>query len=230
MKTTLSCLILTLAAVPALAQRNIPFRAEVRGSGNSGKCTIEVDVDGTAEITIRGDQGRMQTRDGQPARWVRFQCSAPFPQRMQDFRFRGIDGRGRQTLIRDPRQNNGAAVIAIEDPKSGSEGYTFDIEWSGGGGGGFPGGGYPGGPGGGGNDGREAIRYCRDAARDRAERHYNLRDVDIRDIRVDNNSGGRDYVSGNLEGRRSGRTERYDFSCEVNLSNGNVRSVNLRRR
>lgn len=55
--------------------------------------------------------------------------------RPDNFRFRGIDGRGRQELVRDPN-NGGAAVIRIDDPKGGSEGYTFDVEWRGGSGGG----------------------------------------------------------------------------------------------
>jgi hypothetical protein len=46
-----------------------------------------------------------------------------------DFRFEGIDGRGRQQLVRDPR-NGGVAVVRIEDPAGGSEGYTFDLIWS----------------------------------------------------------------------------------------------------
>jgi hypothetical protein len=73
-----------------------------------------------------------------------------------DFRFQGIDGRGRQQLVRDPR-NGGPAVVRIDDPKNGREGYTFDIEWRGGGGEYAPGGRgggdehVPGGRGGGNN-------------------------------------------------------------------------------
>jgi len=54
------------------------------------------------------------------------------PTRPSEFRFTGVDGRGRQDLVQDPR-NGGVAVIRIEDPKSGREGYTFDLEWRGGG-------------------------------------------------------------------------------------------------
>ena len=109
-------------------------RADIRGGGgNSGKCTIEVEVDGVAEIEIRGDMGRMRTLSGRPASWRRFECNTRMPDNPGDFRFRGIDGRGRQELVNDPG-GRGAAVIRIEDPKGGSEGYTFDIEWRGGGG------------------------------------------------------------------------------------------------
>ncbi|MCL5744678.1 MAG: hypothetical protein M1541_12255 [Acidobacteria bacterium] len=65
---------------------------------------------------------------------------------MSEFRFKGIDGRGKVQLAQDPRNNNGMAVIRIDDPKAGSEGYTFDIEWGGASGGaptgGFSTGGY----------------------------------------------------------------------------------------
>lgn len=145
---------------PAFAQRVDNYRAQIRGGGGDrGKCTIEVDVDGVAEIEIRGDQGVMRTLSGNPSAWRRMECNQPLPPNPYDFRFSGVDGRGRQTLLRDPANNRGVAVIRIEDPQGGREGYTFDIEWrgasgySGGGGGGFDRGpdrdrddGYRGGP------------------------------------------------------------------------------------
>ena len=42
------------------------------GSADRGKCTIEVVVDGTAEVEIRGDQGTIRNLAGQPASWRRF--------------------------------------------------------------------------------------------------------------------------------------------------------------
>jgi hypothetical protein len=56
-----------------------------------------------------------------------------------------VDGRGRQTLLRDPASNRGTAVVRIEDPQGGREGYTFDIEWRGAGGAGYRGDGGGGG-------------------------------------------------------------------------------------
>ncbi len=129
------------------------MRANIQGQnfGDRGKCTIEVNVDDTAEVEVSGDRYRIRTISGQPAFARRFVCSGVMPRRMNDFQFKGIDGRGRMYLVRDPRQNGGVAVIRIEDPKGGREGYTFDLIWSGGSDGGRPGGGYPGGgnPGGG---------------------------------------------------------------------------------
>jgi hypothetical protein len=57
-------------------------------------------------------------------------CNQVLPPNPAEFRFHGIDGRGRQELIRDPSRG-GVAVIRIEDPKGGREGYTFDLEWRG---------------------------------------------------------------------------------------------------
>lgn len=140
-----------------LAQRNqITDRrtAEIRGGGGDGKCTIEVEVDGVAEVEIFGNNAQIRTLQGSPSRFRRFQCNQEMPRNAYDFRFKGIDGRGRQELMRSP--NNGPAVIRIDDPKGGSEGYTFDIFWRGGSGqwtGGGNGGGFPGGNGGNNNGG-----------------------------------------------------------------------------
>src|SRR5262245_10328869 len=77
-------------------------RANIRGSrGDTGKCTIEVNVDGVAEVEIQGDRAIVHTVAGAPSNFVRFDCNDTFPRYPDDFRFRGIDGRGRQSLIRD---------------------------------------------------------------------------------------------------------------------------------
>jgi hypothetical protein len=98
-------------------------------STDRGKCTIEVVVDGAAEVEVRGDTANLRNLAGQPPQWRRFECIGPLPANPVDFRFAGVDGRGRQQLIQDPR-NAGIAVVRIEDPQSGSEGYTFDLFWS----------------------------------------------------------------------------------------------------
>lgn len=106
-------------------------QANVRGGGgDSGKCTIEVEVDGVAEVEIRGDRGRIRTLQGSPASWRRFECNGILPANPGDFRFKGVDGRGRQELVSTPGGRR-SAVVRIEDPKGGRHGYTFDIEWRG---------------------------------------------------------------------------------------------------
>ena len=108
------------------------IHADIRGGGGDGKCTFEVDVDGAAEVEIRGGEGYLRTVRGAPARWIRLDCNQPLPAQAGNFRFRGIDGRGRQSLLRDPNRNGGVAVILIEDRDNGREKYTGDIQWRGG--------------------------------------------------------------------------------------------------
>jgi len=128
------CSLILLSGFSAFAQwsgdqtRNANIRG---GGGGDGKCTLEVEVDGVAEVEIRGTTARIRTRDGQRAAWRRFDCNQPMPTRPYEFRFRGVDGRGRQDLVRDPG-NGGVAIVRIEDPKGGRESYTFDITWRGG--------------------------------------------------------------------------------------------------
>ena len=107
-------------------------QATISGSrGTSGKCTTEVRVDMAAEVDVYENSGRMRTIAGNPPRGAALACTDPLPYDMSDFLFNGIDGRGQVKLAQDPRNNNGIAVIRIDDPKSGSEGYSFDIKWSG---------------------------------------------------------------------------------------------------
>jgi hypothetical protein len=98
------------------------------GGPDRGKCTVEVVVDGVAQVEIRGTNATLRTLSGQPAQWRRFECSGSVPPNAANFRFTGVDGRGRQELVREPR-NGGAAVVQIEDKDGGAEGYTFDITW-----------------------------------------------------------------------------------------------------
>jgi len=98
------------------------------GSPDRGKCTVEVVVDDVAQVEIRGTSATLRTISGQPAQWRRFECTGAMPANPANFRFAGVDGRGRQELVRDPR-NGGAVVVQIEDKDGGAEGYTFDFFW-----------------------------------------------------------------------------------------------------
>ena len=126
---TRSLLIFAGAAALSASAQSFERRADITGGGGDrGKCTIEVVVDSAAEVEIRGDRAILRTLAGQPAQWRRFVCTSPLPPNPPDFRFAGVDGRGRQTLIRPP-YNGAPAVVRIEDPQGGREGYTFDIFW-----------------------------------------------------------------------------------------------------
>ena len=206
-------------------------RAAIVGGGDRdrGRCTIEVVVDGTVEVEIRGDTGVLRNLAGQPPQWRRFDCSGPMPPNPADFRFEGVDGRGHQELVRDPR-NSGVAVVRIEDRQGGREGYKFNLFWSGGGGG-FRG------------DDRgdrydrggsrrmsteEAVRVCQESVREQAVERFRTRDVEFRRTTLDDNPGRNDWVIGTLMVRRGyGREEVYRFGCSVNFDNGRVRSAEI---
>ena len=207
------------------------------GSPNAGKCTVEVVVDGAAEISIQGDRATLRNLNGRAPQWRRFDCTSPMPANAANIRFQGVDGRGRQELVRNP-VNGGPAVIRIEDPDGGAEGYTFDITWNGGSGGGYqpygsadrstPGpysnndrggifGDY--------SDSNTAIAACQDAVRQEAARRYGVQNVDFRRERYEDEPGARDTVRGWF--RAADGQQGYRFTCSVNTNNGRVRNVSI---
>jgi hypothetical protein len=222
------CLIL---AITASANAQSTRRATFLGGGSAdrGKCTIEVVVDGAAEVSVRGDEATLRNLSGQPAQWRRFQCTGPMPRNPADFRFAGVDGRGRQELMRDPRQGGGTAVVRIEDPQGGSEGYTFDLFWGGGDGGYSGGGGYVGG----GPIGRprwgrdEAVRGCQDAVRQQAAQQYGGRRIEFLEGQIDDQPGRNDWVVGRINVFGGGRPEEMRYSCSVDFQSGRVRSASV---
>ncbi len=67
MHLTLSWATLTLGAWTLLGQPlTSTRRATITGRGGDGKCTIEVEVDGSAEVEVSGDVGLLRTLSGQP--------------------------------------------------------------------------------------------------------------------------------------------------------------------
>jgi len=244
-----------IATVPGTAQQ-VTRRANITGNAVDGKCTIEVSVDGAAEVEVRGNQGRMRNLSGRVPVWLRFDCNGTLPAYPHDFRFRGIDGRGTVQLIRDPRTNRGRVVFRIDDPKGGPEGYTVDLEWRGSNGqfdnrdtrgwrgpnsryddrrGSDSPGDY--------RDRRyydefgrwnadgasRAIEVCQADVEERIQRE-GFGKVTFSNVVPDNNPGRNDFVDGFAAARRgwwSGAN--FQFSCSVNLANGRVRSVDLQR-
>jgi hypothetical protein len=223
---------LTLAAAAVLVgpgnAQTAERRATLTGASGSdaGKCTIEVYVDGAADVEVRGDRGFLRTVSGQPAQWRRFECSGPMPTNPGDFRFSGVDGRGRQELVQDPRSGRGAAVVRIQDPNGGAEGYTFDLVWRGAGFGSSPtaqpwrGSDRASSP-------NEAIRSCEDAVRETANQRYGFRDIDFRNLNADDNPGRNDAIVGSFDVRRGNYRDTYRFSCAINMANGAVRGVDI---
>lgn len=64
-----------LAAMTAVGQQQQTIQAKVSGGGGSGKCTFEIRTGGTAEVDIRGTQGRVRSINGTPVQWVRLNCN-----------------------------------------------------------------------------------------------------------------------------------------------------------
>jgi hypothetical protein len=222
--TRFALLLAVMVAATGSAQQTQQRRATIMGGGQGeGKCTVEVVVDGAAEVQVRGDQATLRTLSGRPAEWRRFQCTEPLPSNAGDFRFAAVDGRGRQDLVRDPRQG-GSAVVRIEDPQGGAEAYTFDLFWGGGSYGGDRG---PergqGGPGG--RFGTaEAVRVCQDAVRDQASQRFGGGRVEFLEGRIDDNPGRNDWVVGRINVGRQGDMA---YSCSVDFNSGRVRSASI---
>jgi hypothetical protein len=159
--------------LPAVAFGQGTIQAQVTGGGGSGKCTFEIRTGGVAEVDIRGSQGRVRPIGGGPAQWVRLKCNQPLPMRPNNFRFQGIDGRGRQTLVGNPNSNNGIAVVRIIDNRGGMQGYTGDIMWNGGSGS-WNGSGWNGGGGNGNNSNwsNNVVPNCQRAIRNQVSSRY----------------------------------------------------------
>jgi hypothetical protein len=211
----LACL--AALTVPLFGQPVASMRAAIRGGGspNGGKCTIEVTVDDVAEVEISGDQGRIRTLTGQPSEWRRFECSGVMPQNPAQFRFEGVDGRGRVQLIRDPRQNRGVAVVRIEDSKGGREGYTFDLIWQGQGGGLEPG--YRGGR----DDRRDDRREDRDRRDDRSDdRGFGPGRQDVIVMTCSSDDGRRRYCDADTRNGVRLLRQRSESECRLNFSWG----------
>src|ERR1700722_14064761 len=129
--------VLTAAAVAALAgaqpEQEMRMRANVVGGGGfeRGSCRVEVLVDSTARVEIRGREGMLRRAGpgGQAPQWRRFECMGEMPPNMGEFRFAGVRGRGGQRMVQDPR-NGGAAVVEINDPQGGADVYAFDLVWN----------------------------------------------------------------------------------------------------
>jgi hypothetical protein len=231
---------LMLSAALSWGQNTI--NARVTG-GNNGKCTFEVRVDGVANVQIRGNQGYIQTKTGMPAQWVRLQCTQPLPRNPNNFRFAGVDGRGKQYLFKNPSGNNGVAIIRIEDNRSGMEGYTGDIFWNGGnnnggnwnggwwndnwnGGGGWGGGGGGGGypPPGGGNGqwNNKLVPNCQNNIRNKFNQQMRGAQLNFVGSPSLNQGGSFVMVNGNANVRdNQGRMGQIAYRCTMH-PNGNV--------
>ena len=253
-KNMIRIMVAGLTVATAMWAQNFPRQATMVGGGSpdQGKCTVEVVVDDVAQVEIRGTSATLRTLSGQQAQWRRFECSGALPASPGNFRFSGVDGRGRQTLVRDPR-NGGVAVVQIEDKDNGAEGYTFDIMWDGRGGGGYPqqGGGQPGyrendrgGDNRGYRDGEyrpnyhdsdyyrryqhgfsveEAARICQQAVFNQASRRFHSQDIHFHGTTVDDGQGRGDWIVGTVDVHRGGSRREERYRFSCSVDFGNGR-------
>jgi hypothetical protein len=71
---------------------------------------------------------------------------------------------------------------------------------------------------------------CRAEVRVRAEREYNLRNIDINSAAVDSARGREEWVTGTFAERGGGfRRSGYRFSCAIDYNSGQVRNVEIQR-
>ncbi len=120
-----------LAAAAVLGAQDIQRRAAIGRGGMPGGgegCTVDVIVDGAAEVEIRGDNAVMRNLSGAAPQFRQFDCTRPMPPNAPGFRFTVVDGRGRQELVRTPR-DGGPVVVRIDDPQGGSGEYRFELMW-----------------------------------------------------------------------------------------------------
>ena len=219
--------VMSLIFAATVTGQTLQRRATIKGGGgpDHGKCTIEVVVDGAADVEIRGDTATLRNLAGQPPQWRRFECTSAVPPNPPNFRFAGVDGRGSQELVRGPQGGSGA-VVRIQDSAGGSEGYTFDITW----GGGFP---PPPPPDRDRMNGQrfttdQAVRVCQDSVRQQAADRFHTENISFRRTALDDNPGRQDWVTGLMDIRRGyDRDEVYRFSCSVDFGTGEVRSAQI---
>ncbi|HTM49394.1 MAG TPA: hypothetical protein VL285_11950 [Bryobacteraceae bacterium] len=199
-------------------------RAALNRSGiaYAGSCTIEVVVDGAAEIEIRGENASIRDLSGRQPQWRRFECTGGMPPNA-DVQFHRLAGRGSTQLISDPR-NGGAAVIRINDPQGGPDTYAFELTWGNGGNRSY-----------GGQrhditrwDMARTIGVCEQSVREQAMNRFRTTNISFRHPAVDNNPGPQDWVTGIIDVRQSpNRVESYQYSCSVNFETGRVRSMRI---
>lgn len=212
------------AALPAqtFERRAVLAPGPVRGEG---RCVVEITVDGTAELEIRHDDLVVRNMKGQTPQVRRFECTEPMPGNPANFRFAGVQGRGRQDLIEAPQTSGGVAAIRIDDPQGGAGNYAFELHWNGmapvvvqtepdrrprrfG------------------TD--DAVMLCQSYVRDQAAQRFGSPEVIFRRTMMDDQPGRNDWVTGFFEARtREGMPRSFRFSCSVNFDAGQIRSADI---
>jgi hypothetical protein len=217
--------ILLLLMGHSLGANVVSRRAAMVAHRGDHKCTLQVNVDGAAEVEIWGDTAELRTLSGQDAFWRRFECTALMPQRAADFRLVSITGRGAVSLVRDSRTSRGRAVVRVDDPQGGRGVYTFDLVWRGSPAPGWTPGWTPG-PAPPPPPPAFAVQACQDAVSDRL-RQSGYPSASFG--RIDSPNGRAEWVSGIVTARRRSVNAPFSYSCSVDFRSGRVRSVDVQR-
>jgi hypothetical protein len=116
----------TTAAPPPPRARPSPAAETAR----EGSCEIEARVDGSAVVTVQGDQGSWQELSGQPASDTTLRCTAGLPAEGVEVEVEKRGGRGSVRLLEAPSAANGfAAKVQVDDPRGGADRYRIRIRW-----------------------------------------------------------------------------------------------------
>lgn len=193
-----------------------------------GRCTVRVRIDDEADVELRGDTIRIHVIKGGPGRDEGTECNAPLPTsgNITNFRFRGIDGRGNPRLVQEPASRNYyVAVVNIQDPRGGSEGFTYELSWNWDGQGGDSGGGgffpTPGGP----SDQSAIERACLAELRNRLGQEQRVSVQSLFDTRREQAPGGRDVLAGSMNLLRNQQRETATFRCTFYARDNRVTDV-----
>jgi hypothetical protein len=122
-----------LAAIPACADTRFRARHMTRNDVPAGKgqCDIRLQVDGQAEVSVRGDMVIIHTISGQDARDDGSECDFPLPDHeVRGFSFQVVESRNEMHLAEPPsRRNDFAAMVQIRDSSNGFGRYRFRLSW-----------------------------------------------------------------------------------------------------
>jgi hypothetical protein len=194
-----------------------------------GRCRVRVRIDDEADVELRGDMIRIHVIKGGPGKDEGTECNAPLPTsgNITNFRFRGIDGRGTPRLVQEPSARNSyVAAVNVQDPRSGSEGFTFDLTWNwdGQGGGGESGGGFF--PGSGGQTDQQVVeRACLMELRNVIGREQKMSVQNLTNTSMRMGGGGRSVLSGTANLLRNQQRETATFQCTFYLRDNRVENV-----
>jgi hypothetical protein len=96
-----------------------------------GQCDIRVQIDGEADVTVRGDLVLIHTISGRDGRDDGSECNEPLPNRpVAGFSFEAHEGHGEIRLITEPlRHTDFQATVRIREKEHGDGRYQFRLSW-----------------------------------------------------------------------------------------------------